>query len=108
MKKKTGIYLVIGIIGIALALSARFLLQDCLSDSQSGAMIGIGAGLFGYGIAKWCVGLWGAKNFDLLITHYIIILSVRQHENKYVVFRKVVLSNRSGEPAVKWSPMVPL
>lgn len=39
MKKKTGIYLVIGIIGIALALSARFLLQDCLSDSQSGAMM---------------------------------------------------------------------
>lgn len=66
MKKKTGIYLVIGIIGIALALSARFLLQDCLSDSQSGAMIGIGAGLFGYGIAKWCVALWGAKNPDLM------------------------------------------
>lgn len=66
MKKKTGIYLIIGIIGIALALSARFLLQDCLSDSQSGAMIGIGAGLFGYGIAKWCVGLWGAKNPDLM------------------------------------------
>ena len=66
MKKKTGIYLVIGIVGIALALSARFLLQDCLSDSQSGAMIGIGAGLFGYGIAKWCVALWGAKNPDLM------------------------------------------
>jgi len=47
MKKKNGIYLVIGIVGIALALSARFLLQDYLSDSQSGAMIGIGAGLFG-------------------------------------------------------------
>ena len=61
MKKKTGIYLVIGIVGIALALIAKFLLQDYLSDSQSGAMIGIGAGLFGYGIAKWCVGLWGAK-----------------------------------------------
>ena len=66
MKKKTGIYLVIGIVSIALALSARFLLQDCLSDSQSGAMIGIGAGLFGYGIAKWCVALWGAKNPDLM------------------------------------------
>lgn len=66
MKKKTGIYLVIGIIGIALALSARFLLQDCLSDSQSGAMIGIGAGLFVYGIAKGCFGLWGAKNPDLM------------------------------------------
>ena len=50
----------------ALALSARFLLQDCLSDSQSGAMIGIGAGWFGYGIAKWCVALWGAKNPDLM------------------------------------------
>ena len=62
MKKKTGMYLAIGIIGIALALIAKFLLQDYLSDSQSGAMIGIGAGLFGYGIAKWCVGLWGAKN----------------------------------------------
>ena len=57
MKKKTEIYFVIGIIGIALALSVRFLLQDYLSDSQSGAMTGIGAGLFGYGIAKWCVGL---------------------------------------------------
>ena len=66
MKKKTGMYLAIGIIGIALALIAKFLLQDYLSDSQSGAMIGIGAGLFGYGIAKWCVGLWGAKNPDLM------------------------------------------
>ena len=67
MKKKTGIYLVIGIIGIALALSARFLLQDCLSDSQSGAMIGIGAGLFGYGIAKWCVGLWAVSYTHLTL-----------------------------------------
>ena len=59
MKKKTGIYLIIGIIGIALALSARFLLQDCLSDWQSGAMLGIGAGLFGFGMAKWWGGLVG-------------------------------------------------
>ena len=66
MKKKTGIYLVIGMIGIAIALSAGFLLRNYLSDSQSGAMIGIGAGLFGYGIAKWCLGLWGAKTPDLM------------------------------------------
>ena len=65
-KVKTRLYLVIGIVGIAFALAARFLLQDYLSDSQSGAMIGIGAGLFGQGIAKWCVGLWGAKNPDLM------------------------------------------
>ena len=63
-KVKTRLYLVIGIVGIAFALAARFLLQDYLSDSQSGAMIGVG--LFGYGIAKWCVGLWGAKNPDLM------------------------------------------
>lgn len=66
MKKNTGVYLAIGIAGIALVLIARFLFQDYLSDSQSGAMIGIGAGSFGYGIAKWCVGLWGAKNPDLM------------------------------------------
>lgn len=66
-KVKTRLYLVIGIVGIAFALAARFLLQDYLSDSQSGAMIGIGAGLFGYGIAKWCVGLWGVKNPHLTI-----------------------------------------
>ena len=65
-KVKTRLYLVIGIVGIAFALAARFLLQDYLSDSQSDAMIGIGVGLFGYGIAKWCVGLWGAKNPDLM------------------------------------------
>lgn len=60
MKKKTGMYLAIGIIGIALALIAKFLLQDYLSDSQSGAMIGIGAGLFGYGIANG-VSVCGAQ-----------------------------------------------
>ena len=91
MKKKTGIYLVIGIVSIALALSARFLLQDCLSDSQSGAMIGIGAGLFGYGIAKWCVALWGAKNPDLMKINDIEEMSAissfaakrRQYPEKY-------------------------
>lgn len=64
MKKKTRIYLVIGIAGIALALSARFLLQDCLSDSQSGAMIGIGAGLFGYGIANG-VSVYGVQKIPI-------------------------------------------
>ena len=52
-KVKTRLYLVIGIVGIAFALAAKFLSQDYLSDSQSGAMIGVGAGLFGFGISKW-------------------------------------------------------
>ena len=81
MKKKTGVYLVIGIVGIAFALAARFLLQDYLSNSQSGAMIGIGAGLFGYGIAKWCVGLWGAKNPDLMKLNEI---EEKDERNQYI------------------------
>lgn len=35
-------------------------------------MIGIGAGLFGYGIAKWYVGLWGEKNPDLIKQNEIV------------------------------------
>ena len=65
-KAKTRLYLVIGVLGIALALAAKFLLKDWFSDFQSGAMIGVGAGLFGFGIAKWGVGLWGEKNPDLM------------------------------------------
>ena len=62
MKKKKGLYLVIGIVGIVFAFAAKFLLRDYLSDSQSGAMIGVGAGLFGFGISIWCIGKWNEKN----------------------------------------------
>lgn len=65
-KVKTRLYLVIGIVGIAFALAAKFLSQDYLSDSQSGAMIGVGAGLFGFGISKWCFGIWNEKNPELM------------------------------------------
>ena len=65
-KIKTRLYLVIGILGIVLALAARFILKDLLSDSQIGAMIGVGAGLFGFGISKWCFGLWSEKNPELM------------------------------------------
>ena len=64
MKKKTAAYLAIGIVGIALALAAKFLLQGFLSNVQSGAMVGVGAGLFGYGMGKGCVALWGEKHPD--------------------------------------------
>ena len=66
MKKKTAAYLAIGVVGIALALAAKFLLQGFLSNAQSGAMVGVGAGLFGYGVGKWCVALWGEKHPDLM------------------------------------------
>ena len=66
MKKKTAAYLAIGVVGIALALAAKFLLQGFLSNAQSGAMVGVGAGLFGYGVGKGCVALWGEKHPDLM------------------------------------------
>ena len=65
-KIKTKLYLVIGILGIVFALAAKFVLKDFLSDSQSGAMIGVGAGLFGFGISKWCFSLWSEKNPELM------------------------------------------
>lgn len=64
MKKKNGIYLVIGIVGIALALSARFLLQDYLSDSQSGAMIGIGPDCSAMGLRNG-VSVCGAQKIPI-------------------------------------------
>lgn len=62
MKKKikTRLYFVIGILGIALAIAARFILKDLLSDPQIGAMIGVGAGLFGFGISNGVL-VYGAK-----------------------------------------------
>lgn len=65
-KAKTRLYLVIGILGIVFALAAKFVLKDFLSDSQSGAMIGVGAGLCGFGISKWCFGIWSEKNPEIM------------------------------------------
>ena len=66
MRKKAGVYFAVGLAGIAFALAARFFLQGALSQSQAGAMIGVGAGLFGYGVGKGCVALWGEKHPDLM------------------------------------------
>ena len=40
-KVKTRLYLLIGILGIAFALAVKLILQEHLSDSQVGAMIGV-------------------------------------------------------------------
>lgn len=65
-KAKTRLYLVIGILGVVFALAAKFVLKDFLSDSQSGAIIGVGAGLCGFGISKWCFGIWSEKNPEIM------------------------------------------
>ena len=90
MKKKTAAYLAIGIVGIVLALAAKFLLQGFLSNVQSGAMVGVGAGLFGYGMGKGCVALWGEKHPDLM----------RQSEIEEKDERNVAILNRAKAKAL--------
>ena len=51
-KVKKRLHLVIDILDIAFTFVAKFLSQDYLSHSQSGAIIGVGVGLFGFGISK--------------------------------------------------------
>ena len=65
-KTKNRLYLTVWMLGIALIAAAKLLLEALLSDAQSGALIGIGAGLFGFGIAKWLVGRFGEKHPDLM------------------------------------------
>ena len=61
----TKFYLVIAIIGILLAAAAKFLLDGVWTNTQTGAAIGVGAGLFGFGISKFMVGRWEDNNPEL-------------------------------------------
>ena len=90
MKKKAGVYFAVGLAGIAFALAARFFLQGALSQSQAGAMIGVGAGLFGYGVGNGCVALWGEKHPDLM----------RQSEIEEKDERNVAILNRAKAKAL--------
>ena len=61
----TKFYLVIAIIGILLAAAAKLLLSGVWTNTQIGAAIGVGAGLFGFGISKFMVGRWEDKNPEI-------------------------------------------
>lgn len=67
-KRKAGknFYLVLGIIGGALALIAKYTLDTSTEKALSAVLIGIGTVLLGFGIAKWLVALWGEKNPEML------------------------------------------
>lgn len=67
-KRKAGknFYLVLGIIGGALALIAKYALDTSTEKTLSAVLIGVGTGLLGFGIAKWLVALWGEKNPELM------------------------------------------
>ncbi|HIV16466.1 MAG TPA: hypothetical protein IAB17_00580 [Candidatus Alectryocaccobium stercorigallinarum] len=68
-KKKSpnkNFYLVLGIIGVAMALIAKYALDTSTEKTLSAVLIGIGTGLMGFGIAKWLVALWGERNPELM------------------------------------------
>lgn len=52
MKKKALFYLIIGIFGIALVVSA-IVLDGKVTDAVDGRLMGVGAGLTGLGISMW-------------------------------------------------------
>ena len=61
-KTKTTLYIILAAAGLALAVVSRLLLGGILTDTQQGALIGIGAGLFGCGLAKFRFSRWADKN----------------------------------------------
>ena len=65
-KPKKTFYLVLGIIGCALALIAKYALDTSTEKTLSAVLIGIGTALLGFGIAKWLIALWGEKNPDIM------------------------------------------
>ena len=61
-KTKQTLYLILGILGLVLAAVAKFLPAQVWNKAQIGAVIGVGAGLFSFGLVKWWVDRWNEKN----------------------------------------------
>lgn len=61
MKKKTLSYLIVGIIGIALIVSA-FVLDGRVPDTIDGTLMGVGTSLTGLGIVRWRFTRWERKD----------------------------------------------
>lgn len=61
MNKKSLFFLVIGILGVALIVSA-IVLDGKVSDAVDGRLMGVGAGLTGLGISMWQFFRWVKKD----------------------------------------------
>ena len=64
-RTSTKLYLILAAVGILLAAAAMFIFDGVLTETQSGAAIGVGAGLLGFGLSKFMVGRMEDKNPDL-------------------------------------------
>lgn len=65
-ENKANLYLILGILGLVLAAVAKFLPAQVWNKAQIGAVIGVGAGLFGFGLVKWWVERWNEKNPEIV------------------------------------------
>ena len=65
-KTKQTLYLILGILGLVLAAVAKFLPAQVWNKAQIGAVIGVGAGLFSFGLVKWWVERWNEKNPEIV------------------------------------------
>ena len=65
-KTKQTLYLILGILGLVLAAVAKFLPAQVWNKAQIGAVTGVGAGLFGFGLVKWWVECWNEKNLEIV------------------------------------------
>ena len=65
-KTKQTLYLILGILGLVLAAVAKFLPAQVWNKTQIGPVIGVGAGLFGFGLVKWWVERWNEKNPEIV------------------------------------------
>lgn len=70
MKKKSLVYLMIGIIGIVLIVLA-VVLDGMVSDAVDGTLMGVGAGLMAVGITLWRFFHW-EKNDPVKWKQYVI------------------------------------
>ena len=61
MRKKTKISLALGLLGVALAL-VSLALEGRISDPIGGMLMGIGAGLVGFGFSQW--RMWRGEEKD--------------------------------------------
>lgn len=61
-RAKTKLYLALAIAGLVLGVVSKLALHNFWDDTQTGAAIGIGAGLFGFGLAKYLFSRWEEKD----------------------------------------------